>query len=63
MLFFFELVKNNTFGKIVKYIKNHKCMKLVTNRERYAKYVTKPNLKDGYLLLKEIFPEEMAFPL
>ena len=35
-------------------------MKLVTSREKYAKYVLKPIFKDGYQFSKEWFAVEMG---
>ena len=35
-------------------------MKLVTNAEKYQKYVMKPNFKDGHPFLKELFFVEMG---
>ena len=40
-------------------IGNHKDMKLVTIREKYTKYVMKPNFKVGYPFSKELFAIEM----
>ena len=40
-------------------IRNHKDMKLVTSREKYAKQVMKPNFKDGYPFSKELLAVEM----
>ena len=40
-------------------IGNHKDMKLVTIREKYTKYVMKPNFKVGYPFSKESFAIEM----
>ena len=34
-------------------------MKLVTSRDKYGKYVMKPNFKDGYPFTKELFAVEM----
>ena len=41
-------------------IRNHKDMRLVAGREKYAKYVTKPNFKDGYPFSKELPPVEIG---
>ena len=35
-------------------------MKLVTSREKYQKYVMKPNFKGGHPSSKELFAIEMA---
>ena len=45
---FFMLMNTSAFGKTMENIRNHKDMKLVTSREKYAKYVMKPNFKDGH---------------
>ena len=57
---FFKLMKNSVFGKTMESIRNHKDMKLVTSREKYDKYVMKPNFKDGYPFSKELFAVEMG---
>ena len=44
----------------MKNIRNHKDMKLVTNEQKYQKYVMKPNFKDGYPFSKELFAVEMG---
>ena len=41
-------------------IVSHKDMKVVTRREEYAKYMMKPNFKDRYLFLKELFTVKMG---
>ena len=43
---FFKFMNNRVFGKTMVSIRNHQDMKLVKNRERYAKYVMKPNFRD-----------------
>ena len=45
---FFKFMNNSVFGKAMENIRNHKVMKLVTSQETYAKYVMKPNFKDGH---------------
>ena len=44
----------------MKNIRNHKDMKLVTNEQKYQKYVMKPNFKDGYPFSKELFAVELG---
>ena len=44
---FFKLMNNSVFGKTMENIRNHKEMKLVTSRDKYKKYVIKPNFKMG----------------
>ena len=51
---FFKLMNNSVFGKIVENIRNHKNMKLLTSRKENAKYVMKPNFKDGCPFSKEV---------
>ena len=57
---FFKLMNNSVFGKTMENIRNHKNMNLVISQDKYVKYVTKPNLKDGYPFLKELFAVEMG---
>ena len=47
---YITLIKLNysVFGKTMENITNHKDMNLVTNEQKYQKYVMKPNFKDGY---------------
>ena len=40
---FFKLMNNTVFGKTMENIRNHKNMKLVIRRKKYANYVMKPN--------------------
>ena len=40
-------MNNSVFGKTMQNIRNHKDMKLVTSKQKYEKYVMKPNFKDG----------------
>ena len=44
---FFKFSNNTIFEKTTNNIKNHKDMKLLASQEKYAKYVIKPNFKDG----------------
>ena len=53
-------MNNSVFGKTMENIRNHKDMKLATSQEKYAKYVMKPNFKDGYPFSKELFAVEMG---
>ena len=57
---FFKLMKNSIFGKTMENIRNHKDMKLVTSQEKYAKYVMKPNFKDGHPFSNHLFAIEMG---
>ena len=57
---FFKLMSDSVFGKTMENIRNHKDMKLVTSHKKYAKYVMKPNFKDGYPFSKELFAVEMG---
>ena len=40
-------MNNSVFGKTMENIRNHRDMKLVTNEQKYKKYVMKPNFKDS----------------
>ena len=51
---FFKLMNNSVFRKTMENIRNHKDMKLVTSQEKYAKYVRKPNFKDGHPFSKHL---------
>ena len=55
-----KLINNNVFGKTMENKRHHKEMKLVTNRKKYAKYVMKPNFKDGYSFPKELFAVDIG---
>ena len=57
---FFKLMNNSVFGKTMENIRNHKDMKLLTNEQKYHKYVMKPNFKDGYPFSKELLAVEMG---
>ena len=50
---FFKLINKIIFGITMENIGDHKDMKLVASREKYAKYVMMPHFKDGYLFSKE----------
>ena len=57
---FFKLMNNVVFGKMMKNIRNHRNMKLVTNRETYLKTVMKPNFKSGVLFGENLMGCEMG---
>ena len=57
---FFKLMNNSVFGKTMENIRNHNDMKHVTSLEKYAKYVMKPNFKDGYPFSRELLAVEMG---
>ena len=57
---FFKLMNNSVFRKTMENIRNHKDVKLVTSQDKYAKYVMKPNFKDGFPFSKELFAVEMG---
>ena len=57
---FFKLMNNSVFGKTMKYIRNHKDMKLVTSDKRYLKYVMKADFKNGHPFSKHLSAVEMG---
>ena len=44
---FFKLMNNSVFGKMMKNIRKHRDIKLITSWEAYLKKVMKPNFKSG----------------
>ena len=54
------MINNSVFGKAMENIRNHKHMKLVTSKEKYTKYVMKPNFKDGHSFSRYLFAVEMG---
>ena len=52
-------MKNSVFGKTMQNIRNHKDMKLVTSKQKYEKYVMKPNFKDGRPFSNDLFAVEI----
>ena len=54
-----KLMNNSIFGKTLENIRKHKDMKLVTSKQKYQKYVVKPNFKNGYSFSKHLFAMEM----
>ena len=40
---FFNLMNNSVFGKTMKYVRNHRGIKLVTSDKRRKRLVSKPN--------------------
>ena len=50
----------SVFRETTENIRNHKDMKLVANREKYAKYAMKPNFKDGYPFSKDLLTLEIG---
>ena len=57
---FFKLMNNSVFGKTMENIRNHKDMKLMTSKQKYQKYIMKPNFKDGHPFSKYLFAKEMG---
>ena len=55
----FKLMNNSVFGKTMENIRSHKDMRLVTSKQKYQKYVMKPNFKDGHPFSKHLFAVEM----
>ena len=40
---FFNLMSNSVFGKTVKYVRNHRDIKLITSDKRRKRLVSEPN--------------------
>ena len=57
---FFKLMNNSVYDKTMENIRNHKDIKLVTRKEKYPRYVMKPNFKDGHPFSKHLFAVEMG---
>ena len=57
---FYKLMNNSVFGKTLENTRNHKDMKLVTNKEKYSKHIMKPNFKDGHSFSTNLFAVEMG---
>ena len=57
---FFKLMNNSMFGKTMENIRNRKDMKLVTNEQKYLKYVMKPNFKDSVRFSDNLMGVEMG---
>ena len=57
---FFKLMNNAVFGKTMENIRNHRDMKLVTNEQKYKKYVMKPNFKDSVWFSDNLIGVEMG---
>ena len=57
---FFKLMNNSVFGKTMENIRNHRDMKLVTNEQKYKKYVMKPNFKDSVRFSESLIGVEMV---
>ena len=51
----FRLMDSKVIGNTMENIRNHKDIKLVTNIEKYGKYVMRSNFKDRYPFSKELF--------
>ena len=57
---FFKLMNNSVFGKTMENIRNHRDMKLVTNEQKYKKYVMKPNFKDSVQFSENLIGVELG---
>ena len=57
---FFKLMNNSVFGKTMENIRRHKDMKLVTDEQKYLKYVMKPNFKDSVKFSANLMGVEMG---
>ena len=57
---FFKLMNNSVFGKMMKNIRKHRNIKLVTTEEKYLRTVMKPNFKSGVLFGENLMVCEMG---
>ena len=57
---FYKLMNNVVFGKTMENIREHRNIKLVTNREAYLKVVMKPNFKSGVRFSSNLIGFEMG---
>ena len=57
---FFKLMNNSVFGKTMENIRRHKDMKLVTDKQKYLKYVMKSNFKDSVKFSANLMGVEMG---
>ena len=57
---FFKLMKKSVFGKMMKNIRKHRDVKLVTTEEKYLCTVMKPNLKSGVVFGENLMGCEMG---
>ena len=55
-----KLMNISAFRKIMENIRNYKNMKMVTVREKYAKYMMEANFRDCQPFLEELFAGEMG---
>ena len=53
-------MNNSVLGETMENIKNHRDIKLVTNREKDSKYVIKSNFQNGYPFWKKLFAVEIG---
>ena len=56
---FFKLMNNSVFGKMMKNIRKHRNIKLVTTEEKYLRTVTHLNFKSGVLFGENLMGCEM----
>ena len=57
---FYKLMNNSVFGKTMENIRNHRNIKLVTNKEAYLRTVIKPNFKSGTLFGGSLMGREIG---
>ena len=57
---FFKLMNNSVFGKMMKNIRKHRNIKLVTTEEKYICTIMKPNFKSGVLFGENLMGCEMG---
>ena len=58
--YFFKLMNNSVFGKMMENIRKHRNIKLVTTEEKYLRTVMKPNFKSGALFGENLMGCEMS---
>ena len=57
---FFKLMNNPVFRKTTEYIRKHRNIKLVTNKDKHLRTIMKPNFKSGVLFGENLMGCEMG---